>query len=157
VVPISLLGLAGAIYLLIRIGHDAGLKRLVFYGGSAVAFYLSVNLLLFPALQTTPLGGNPYLRVNLSYASLAILVLTPMAAVLVRTRFRHGGWVAAGVISFIIAWFFRLLDGRLAPFLPMGSHWLWHTFGAATTALIIEYFYLIEGESIAPHPPAGPR
>jgi hypothetical protein len=28
----------------------------------------------------------------------------------------------------------------------MGSHWLWHTFGAITTALIVEYFYLVEGE-----------
>jgi hypothetical protein len=69
-----------------------------------------------------------------------------MAVVLVRTRFRHAGWVVAGLISFVIAWFFRLLDREVGVYLPMGSHWLWHTFGAATTALVIEYFYLVEGE-----------
>jgi hypothetical protein len=34
----------------------------------------------------------------------------------------------------------------------MGSHWLWHTFGAITTALIVEYFYLVEGERTLGHP-----
>jgi hypothetical protein len=69
-----------------------------------------------------------------------------MAVVLVRTRFRHGAWVVAGLVSFVIAWFFRLLDWQLGVYLPMGSHWLWHTFGAITTALVIEYFSLVEGE-----------
>jgi len=27
----------------------------------------------------------------------------------------------------------------------MGSHWLWHTFGAVTTALLVEFFYRVEG------------
>jgi hypothetical protein len=81
---------------------------------------------------------------------LAVVVLTPVGLVLVRTRFRHAGWVVAGVISFAIAWFFRLVDRDpfLVTELPMGSHWLWHTFGAITTALIVEYFYLVEGERI---------
>jgi hypothetical protein len=55
--------------------------------------------------------------------------------------------VVAAVISFAIAWFFRLVDREIATTLPMGSHWLWHCFGAASTALIVEYFYLVEGES----------
>ena len=39
-------------------------------------------------------------------------------------------------------------------YLPMGSHWLWHTFGAITTALVIEYFYLVAGEK-NPSPPVA--
>jgi hypothetical protein len=30
--------------------------------------------------------------------------------------------------------------------LPMGTHWLWHTFGAVTTALMIEFFFRLEQE-----------
>ena len=156
VVPISLLGLAGAIYMLIRVGHTAGWKRQVLFGGGAVILYLLVNFVLFPTLQTTSLGGNPNWRVNLSYASLAILVVTPIVAVLIRTRFRHGGWFVSGLLSFVIAWFFRLYDLKLGLYLPMGSHWLWHTFGAITTALIFEYFYYIEGEAIEPATPSPP-
>ena len=74
-----------------------------------------------------------------------MLVLTPVALVLIRTRFRHGGWVVAGLVSFAFAWIFRLIDRDIGPYLAMGSHWLWHTFGAITTVLIVEYFYLVEG------------
>jgi hypothetical protein len=138
VVPISLLGLAGAMYMSIRCWG-----RLGWWFLPAVAlFYVAVNLLLFFTIKPTDIQ----LRVNLSYASLAIVVLTPVGLVLLRTRFRHAGWVVAAVISFVIAWFFRLVDRSIDIYLPMGSHWLWHTFGAFTTALIIEYFYLVEGE-----------
>ena len=53
-----------------------------------------------------------------------------------------------GIISFVIAWIFRLVDRDpdMVAHLPMGTHWLWHTFGAITTALMVEYFYLVEGE-----------
>ncbi len=146
VIPIQTLGLAGSIFMLVRVGRTAGWKRLTLYGGGAVAFYLLVTKVLFLNLQSTSLGNNPFLRVNLSYASLALLILTPMVAVLIRTRFRYGGWVVAGFISFVIAWFFRLYDQKWGVYLPMGSHWLWHTFGAITTALIFEYFYRVEGE-----------
>ena len=81
-----------------------------------------------------------------------MLVLTPVALVLIRTRFRHGGWVVAGLVSFVIAWIFRLIDPDMGPYLPMGSHWLWHTFGAITTVLMIEFFYMVEGERGAQAP-----
>jgi hypothetical protein len=138
VVPISVLGLAGAVFMAIRFW---GRRGWWFVPGVAV-FYVAVNALLFFAVRPT----NIQLRVNLSYASLAVVVLTPVGLVLVRTRFRYAGWVVAGIISFAIAWFFRLVDRDIGSTLPMGSHWLWHTFGAITTALIIEYFYLVEGE-----------
>src|SRR5207302_1447444 len=86
--------------------------------------------------------------VGLSYATLAAIVVTLMALVLAKTRFRHVGWATAGVVSFAIAFFFRQLDDRAAEVLNlrMGSHWLWHTFGAGAVAFVIEYFYRIEGD-----------
>jgi hypothetical protein len=156
VIPIQVLALAGAVFLAIKLWHRRGWLYLA--GG--VVVYLGVASLLF----TLVLPRGRQLAINLNYAALATVVVLPMLLVLIRTRFRHGAWVAAGLVSFVIAWFFRLLDQDVGVFLPrasvwlfgcdvgvrlpMGSHWLWHTFGAITTALVIEYFYLMEGEQL---------
>src|SRR5215467_15628202 len=142
VVPISLLGLAGSLYMAFRYFG----RRRLWVLPAAIVFYIACNALLFTI--TGPISGA--LRINLSYASLAILILTPIALVLIRTRFRHGGWVVAGLISFAIAWFFRLVDREpeMVAHLPMGTHWLWHTFGALSTVFVVEYFYLVEGEKV---------
>jgi hypothetical protein len=139
VIPISALGLAGAVFMAVRYWGGRGWW---FVPGVAV-FYAGVNLLLFRAVAPTSVQWS----VNLSYASLAVVILTPIALVLWRTRFRYAGWVVAGIISFVIAWFFRLVDSRIGYTLPMGSHWLWHTFGAVATAFLIEFFYRVEGEA----------
>jgi hypothetical protein len=138
VVPISLLGLSGAAFIAIRFW---GRKRWWLVPAFAL-FYIAANGLFFRIVRPV----DRVWAINLSYASLAVVVLTPIGLLLLRTRFRYGGWVVAAAISFAIAWFFRLVDLDIATYLPMGSHWLWHTFGAITTALIVEYFYLVEGE-----------
>src|SRR5262245_34399553 len=138
VVPISLLGLAGSVFMAIRYWGRRGW----WFVPAGLAFYAGVNGLLFVAIGPT----DEQLTINLSYAALASVILLPIALVLIRTRFRHAGWVVSGVIAFVIAWFFRLVDRRIGLYLPMGSHWLWHLFGAAATALLVEYFYRVEGE-----------
>lgn len=150
VVPISVLGLAGAVFMAIRYWGGRGW----WFVPAVIAFYFAVNRLLFAPIVLEWISRvfrpmDEQFRINISYASLAVVVLAPMVLVLIRTRFRHGGWVLAGLISFVIAWFFRLLDRDIGSTLPMGSHWLWHTFGAISTALIIEYFYLVEGSARA--------
>ena len=85
--------------------------------------------------------------INLSYASLALIVLVPLVLVLIKTRFRFGGWVATAFACFAIAWFFRIADATIhPPLLPMGSHWLWHVFGACCTLSLSYYFFLLERE-----------
>lgn len=139
VIPISLLGLAGAGFMTYRYAGRQWPRMLLVL----LLVYLGVNMLLFPVLGT----GNQQLRINLSYASLAMIVLMPIVLMLWRTRFRNGGWVVVGLISFAIAWVFRYVDQFSAEYLRMGSHWLWHTFGAISTAAMIHYFYKIEGEA----------
>jgi hypothetical protein len=147
VIPISVLGIAGAVFMAIRYWGGRGWW---FVPGVAL-FYMGVNGLVFRAVRP----ANMQLAINLSYASLAVVILLPIVLVLFRTRFRHGGWVLAGLLSFMIAWFFRLVDQQIGPYLSMGSHWLWHTFGAVATALVIEYFYLVEGEAQRESPPVA--
>ena len=141
VIPISLLGLAGAAYMAHRyVGRQRAWILL-----AMLLFYAVLNRLFFSMIGPM----NRQLSINLSYASLATIVLLPIALVLLRTRFRHGGWVVVGLISFGIAWFFRLVDQYSAEYLTMGTHWLWHTFGAISTAAMVQYFYKVEGEKPA--------
>jgi hypothetical protein len=138
VIPISVLGLAGAVYVAIRLSRRWWWAYMI----GAILLYIAFNGLMFRYIPP----GNIQWAINLSYASLAVLILTPIAILLVRTRFRYFRWVVGGLISFVIAWFFRLVDWQIGIYLPMGSHWLWHTFGAISTGFIIEFFYLVEGE-----------
>jgi hypothetical protein len=144
-IPILLLGLAGAVYLTVRLGRRYGAARvaLIAAGVIAVTAFVNGGLRLLPNALGT-------LQVNLSYATQAVLILIPLGVTLARTRFRYAGYVFAGVGCFAVAWFCRLVDlSHLNP-LPMGSHWLWHTFGAACTQFVIEYFYRVERDANAP-------
>jgi hypothetical protein len=143
VIPIYFLGLGFSIYLWVRLGP----KIQYLFG-----------LLGFLALMQT-LGHwklPTHWAINLSYAALALLILAPLTIVLIRTKFRHGGWIATGLVSFGLAWFCRIADTWQPPLLPMGTHWLWHTFGAATTAALCQYAFLIHGLNLR-HSPATPR
>jgi hypothetical protein len=139
VVPIQMLALGGAVFIAIRLWSRRGWL----YLGGAIIVYVGLSYLLF----TLVLPKSRQVAVNLNYAALAMMVVLPIAARLLTTRFRHGSWFIAGLVAFIMAWFFRLVDERVGLYLPMGTHWLWHTFGAISTTLVIEFFYKVEGES----------
>jgi len=132
VIPINLLGFMVSIYFWIRLGPKV--HHLLTMLGTLVL----IQLLGFWQLPR-------HLAINVAYATLAFLVLIPIVVVMIRTRFRHAGWVAAALVSFAVAWFCRLVDAWDPPVLPMGTHWLWHTFGAITTAALSEYVYRLEG------------
>jgi len=135
VIPIYFLGLIVSIYWWVRLGPRVRhlLSMLIVLG-----FLQLVGMWQLP----------PHWAINVSYAMLALLILAPLSLVLIRTRGRHAGWVATALVAFAIAWFCRLADAWDDPLLPMGTHWLWHTFGAATTAALTEYVYLIEGVNL---------
>ena len=142
VVPISLLGAAASCYLSVRLGRNYGMKRVLFIAIGIVGVYAFTNFYLFRFIR----AEYPTITVNLSYAMLAVVILIPMLVTLIRTKFRHAWLVWAGLASFGIAWVCRLIDPS-SP-LPMGTHWLWHTFGCLATALLFEYFYRLEGDIV---------
>jgi hypothetical protein len=132
VIPIWVLGLIVSIYWWARLGPR--MHHLLTMLG-VLAFIQVLGHWQLP----------PHWAINLSYALLALLIVVPLTIILVRTRCRHAGWVATALVAFGIAWFCRLADAWQPPLLPMGTHWLWHTFGAITTAALTEYVYRIEG------------
>jgi hypothetical protein len=134
-IPIYLLGLIVSLYWWIRIG-----PRLTHLLGMLVVFAL---LQVLGKWQLPPAWA-----IQVSYASLALLILVPLVILLVRTKGRHWQWIATALASFAIAWFFRIADTWDPPLLPMGTHWLWHTFGAATTFALSEYVFRIEGVNL---------
>lgn len=132
VIPIYILGLVVAIYLWIRLGP----KVLHLIG--MIGFLV---LLQSIGIYTLPRQW----AINVSYAALALLMVIPIALVLVRTKFMHGGWILTALGCFGIAWICRIADTARPPLLPMGTHWLWHLFGALTTCAVSYYVYRIEG------------
>jgi hemolysin III len=144
VAPIFVLGLAASVYLWLRLSPRWW----------QVGMVLGVYLLL----QTLAYGLPAHQAINLGYASLAVLILTPLVFLLARTRFRQGAWVAAALGSFGLALFFRYADTWRPPLLPMGTHWLWHLFGAVTTAFLMEYLFRVSCPTpAAPALVASPR
>lgn len=142
VVPIFILGLAVSLYLWLRMG-----PRVV----HLAVMIAVVGLMMVLGQRTLP----THLAINVSYASQALLIVVPVVAALVRTRGRHAGWVGTAVVAFGVAWFCRLADPWEPPLLPMGTHWLWHTFGAVTTLALSEYVYRLDGVDLRAKPASG--
>jgi hypothetical protein len=150
-IPIIILGVLGSLYMISRLAKELGWMRVGFISLGLMTLFIVINGVFFSLIQFP----NPNWRVNLSYGTQAILILLPIAAVLVRTGFKHGSWVLIALISFAQAWFCRLVDNTGWDGLPMGTHWLWHIFGAITTHTLTFYFYKVEGLSVlkpAPEP-----
>ncbi len=133
VVPIYVLGFAVSIWLWIRL--------------SPKLHHLLGMMAVLGVIQLTAHFRLPaHWAINISYASIALIVLIPLAAALIRTHFRDWGWIATAMACFALAWLCRLADATVQPpLMPMGTHWLWHTFGALTTAAVSVYIYRIEG------------
>jgi hypothetical protein len=140
-VPIYLLGLAVTVCLWARIRPRWWHLALA---GAATVLALSLGR-----------GLPPHYGITLSYGSLAFLILVPTAVLLVRTRFRDAGLIGLALGSFGLALFFRFADAWRPPLLPMGTHWLWHLFGAATTAAMMEYLYRLRTETVGDPQPSS--
>jgi hypothetical protein len=140
VIPILVLVLLGAGYLWVRL-------RPRFWHLLGVLFLLVLLQLPFALLRET------HYAIVAHYVTLATLILIPVAVTLVKTRFRHAQLIKLTIVCFGWAILFRFLDPLTAPILPgLGTHWLWHTLGAVTTALLAEYFFRLETEPLAPLP-----
>jgi hypothetical protein len=138
--PIYLLAAATTIYLWVQVGPRWS--------------HVLAVVLISAGVQLLGLSLPRHYAISASYASLAVLILAPAVVLLAKTRFRHGGWVALALAWFAAALFFRVADAWQL-LTPVGTHWLWHLFGAATTAALMEYLYRLRRDRLTPKSDAG--
>ena len=81
----------------------------------------------------------PRIAVNASYILLAAFVLLPTWLMLHKKRYFQGKYVGFALLAFVAAIFFRIADRW--EWLPMGTHFLWHTFGALACTMMLQYMY----------------
>lgn len=82
---------------------------------------------------------RPSIANNLAYTLLALTILVPLLAVVFKSNGKHAKWVVIAMLSFCFALGFRMAD----PFgwLPMGTHFLWHLFGAFACHAMFVYIF----------------
>lgn len=131
--PIMLISLAASYYFLYRVVNSRLWAVLPIIGVFAIS---TIGFLVLPI----------QIAVNVNYALLALMVLLPLLMILNKTQFKYGVWILGGLISFGLALFFRIADPW--EWLPMGTHFLWHTFGVLACHLVITYIYYLNEKSL---------
>lgn len=77
--------------------------------------------------------------INLSYFITGVSIGLPLLIYLYQTNFIKWESVVMTIISFSIALLFRQLDKLHIEVLPMGTHFLWHTFSAVGAFFMLDY------------------
>lgn len=83
---------------------------------------------------------NGHHNINTNYALMAATILVPVFLFLKKNNFQHAYLVVGSFSAFLCALFFRIVD--YDQWLSMGTHFLWHLFGALACHLIFQYVYL---------------
>ncbi|MBS3734365.1 MAG: hypothetical protein KGY99_05505 [Phycisphaerae bacterium] len=138
--PIAVLCVATAIYL------AAKLLPRWWYALLIVPLFFGAQIINFRVLAA---HGQIQTAIAISYSLLGGLIVIPTVGVLWKTGGRNGRWPLLAAVCFALAIGARQLDalaietGRtwLSRWLPMGSHFLWHVFGAAAGHCVAMYLY----------------
>jgi len=131
-VPIVILSFSVAIFFSIK-------NRFPYYGIAA--------LLLIPfglsGFTWNSASVPSHLKGAIGYSLTAFTILFPIFFYLYQTKWQHVKWVFLALLSFSMAITFRSIDNTDLDILPMGTHWLWHVFGALASNFLLVYIYLI--------------
>ena len=80
------------------------------------------------------------MKTSAGYLGTAVGLLLPIFVYLHFSRYRNLILVILALVSFSFAISFRIMD-NFVEVLPMGTHWLWHIFGAISVFFLITYIY----------------
>lgn len=128
-VPIVALCLAVSVYFIFKIAHHWWHNVMI----------LAVVLLIVIGGRMLPWPDS--LRISIGYVLTVLGLLLPLALYLYKTQYKNLNYVLLAVLSFVVAVVFRSFDAHL-DLLYMGSHWLWHSFGAVAVFFLMRYIYL---------------
>lgn len=135
-VPIILLCLAVSIYFTLKDGNN-WLQKIALLGLVLVLVF-GVRFINWPAK----------LKISIGYIATALGLLLPLVIYLIKTKFKNGSQVLYAVGAFSLAILFRILDKRL-DLLEIGTHWLWHSFGAIAVFFLMNYIFIDKKEASA--------
>ncbi|PWS27768.1 hypothetical protein DHW03_09325 [Pedobacter yonginense] len=131
--PIMLLCLSAGVYFLAKLTKW-------YYAVLIVVVYALFQIFL----RRQFVGGDFQIFININYAFMAALVLFPVFGYLLKTEWLNGKWVGFALISFIFALTFRIADKWEV--LTVGTHFLWHSFGAVASFCMLYYIYLVNAK-----------
>lgn len=128
-IPIMLLSLIVSIHYFVK--QRMSFVYIIFVVILPFIFYYLVNKVF---------NSPEFIRRMMGYPILVVIILIPIIRWLFLTKWNNWYLIVLGVICFSIAITARIIDLK-ANFLPMGTHWLWHSFGAMMTYTIILYIF----------------
>jgi len=108
-------------------------------------FLIFVILFLVFGVSFIPLPQH--VNTSVGYIATATGLLLPIITYFYTTKVLHWQFILLAVLSFGLAISFRILD-NFVYILPMGTHWLWHVFGALSVFFLINYIYKDRSTSI---------
>ncbi len=126
--PIIILCLAVSVYYTIKLKMTRRKRAILIF----------LVLVLVFGIRLLPLP--PGLQTSIGYIATAIGLLLPLITYFYTTKLYHWGYILLAFLSFGFAISFRILD-RFYYIMPMGTHWLWHVFGALSVFFLIKYIY----------------
>lgn len=132
-VPIVLLCIAASVFFVLRLIKSWWIAAGVF------AFSVLAQILSFYFLEQ-PLSQN------VSYACMAAMIVIPLIWHIAKTKFYQWWWVMYAFSAFALALLFRILDPY--EILPVGTHFLWHLFGAAAGHFMFKYLFEIQKKRV---------
>lgn len=97
-----------------------------------------IVLLLVVGVRLIPWDRS--LKTSIGYIATAIGLLLPIFVYMYTQHLKHWPMVLFAILSFVAAISFRVMD-RFVFILPMGTHWLWHSFGALSVFFLMNYIY----------------
>ena len=129
--PILICSLVAAIHLWGRVLNSLW-KGL----GIVLLYFIVLRILIY----TLDLGLT--LRITVGYSSLAFGILLPAIIHSGKQSWTDSHLLIATGCSFVVALFFRYIDQGIGKqLLQMGTHFLWHVFGAISVYFLTEYIF----------------
>ncbi|AFD09227.1 hypothetical protein [Solitalea canadensis] len=131
-VPILILCFMAGVYLLYKVTR----KR--YYAVSVIIGALIIQSIVWKF----SISEHSHFAININYAFMAAIVVGPTFSHLLVNNFYKWKLVVFALGAFGLALFFRISDSW--GILPMGTHFLWHTFGALAANFMFMYVYKVD-------------
>ncbi|HEK20538.1 MULTISPECIES: hypothetical protein [unclassified Mucilaginibacter] len=131
--PIAILCLLASVYFWIKFSGR------MYVGAIALIVFLALT---FSIRKLMP-RYDIQLLISLNYTVMVLMIVLPLMLLLWRLHWQNSGLVFGALLAFGIAIGFRVYDKYTT--LSIGTHFLWHTFGAIATSLMFVFIYRING------------